>query len=108
MASSSPPWRRGPGTRFLFKLRYSAFDFTPPEALLRELETERLLLAGAASERCVAQDGDRGARARAEGDRARLGVRADRRARRAIALEYLERIAGARIEHGPLAAILGG
>jgi nicotinamidase-related amidase len=40
---------------FIFKPRYSAFDSTPLEILLRELQVERLLLAGTVTERCVAQ-----------------------------------------------------
>jgi nicotinamidase-related amidase len=44
-----------PGERFVIKPRYSAFDQTPLELILRELEIERILLAGAATEMCVAQ-----------------------------------------------------
>lgn len=44
-----------PGDRFLLKPRYSAFDHTPLVILLRELEAERLLLAGAATEMCLVQ-----------------------------------------------------
>jgi nicotinamidase-related amidase len=43
------------GDRFVVKPRYSAFDHTPLELILRELEIERLLLAGAATEMCVVQ-----------------------------------------------------
>jgi nicotinamidase-related amidase len=43
------------GERFVIKPRYSAFDHTPLELILRALETERLLLAGAATEMCVVQ-----------------------------------------------------
>ncbi len=41
--------------RVVLKPRYSAFDHTPLVLLLRELEIERLLLAGAATERCLVQ-----------------------------------------------------
>ncbi len=43
-----------PGDRVVLKPRYSAFDHTPLVLLLRELEIERLLLAGGAGqgERC--------------------------------------------------------
>lgn len=41
----------------LLKARYSAFDHTALELLLRELEAERLLLAGGATEACVVQTG---------------------------------------------------
>jgi nicotinamidase-related amidase len=44
-----------PGERFVIKPRYSAFDVTPLELILRELKIERILLAGAATEMCVAQ-----------------------------------------------------
>jgi nicotinamidase-related amidase len=40
---------------FVLKPRYSAFDHTPLVLLLRELEVERLLLMGAATEGCVVQ-----------------------------------------------------
>jgi nicotinamidase-related amidase len=44
-----------PDDRVVLKPRYSAFDHTPLVLLLRELEVERLLLAGAATEMCVVQ-----------------------------------------------------
>ncbi|HSJ94686.1 MAG TPA: isochorismatase family cysteine hydrolase, partial [Gaiellaceae bacterium] len=43
------------GDRVLLKPRYSIFDHTPLVVLLRELEVERLLLTGAATEMCVVQ-----------------------------------------------------
>jgi|1186.fasta_scaffold47733_2 nicotinamidase-related amidase len=43
------------GDRFVLKARYSAFDHTPLVIGLRELEIERLLLAGSATERCLVQ-----------------------------------------------------
>ncbi|MFN2627269.1 MAG: isochorismatase family cysteine hydrolase [Gaiellaceae bacterium] len=46
-----------PGDRFLLKPRYSAFDHTPLVLLLRELETERVVLVGATTEGCVVQSG---------------------------------------------------
>jgi nicotinamidase-related amidase len=45
------------GDRFLLKPRYSAFDHTPLVLLLRELEIERILLIGAATEGCIVQTG---------------------------------------------------
>ena len=45
------------GEPFILKPRYSAFDHTPLELLLRELEVERLLLAGGATEACIVQSG---------------------------------------------------
>jgi nicotinamidase-related amidase len=46
-----------PGEPFLLKPRYSAFDHTALEVLLRELEVDRLLLAGGATEACIVQSG---------------------------------------------------
>lgn len=46
-----------PGDRFLLKPRYSAFDHTPLALLLRELETERVVLVGATTEGCAVQSG---------------------------------------------------
>src|SRR3954451_21674816 len=46
-----------PGEPFLLKARYSAFDHTSLELLLRELEVERLLLMGGATEACIVQSG---------------------------------------------------
>jgi len=45
------------GEAFLFKPRYSAFDHTAVELLLRQLEVERLLLMGGATEACIVQTG---------------------------------------------------
>ena len=46
-----------PGEAFLLKPRYSAFDHTALELLLRELGVERLLLTGGATEACIVQTG---------------------------------------------------
>ena len=85
---------------FVVKPRYSAFDHTPLELILRELEVERLLLGGMSTEGCVAQTTI---------DARELGFRVsvladacatiDERVEQ-IALEYLEQVAGARIERG--------
>jgi nicotinamidase-related amidase len=87
-----------PGDRFVVKPRYSAFDRTPLELVLEELEVERLLLAGTATEMCVAQTA---IDARELGFKVSVLVEAcacvDERME-AIALEYLERVAGARLE----------
>jgi len=45
------------GDRFVLKPRYSAFDHTALELLLRELEVERIVLVGSAVEGCVVQSG---------------------------------------------------
>jgi nicotinamidase-related amidase len=44
-----------PGDRAVLKARYSAFDHTPLVILLRELEIDRIVIAGAATEMCVVQ-----------------------------------------------------
>lgn len=46
-----------PGDRFVLKPRYSAFDHTALALLLQELEIERILLIGSATEGCVVQTG---------------------------------------------------
>ena len=84
--------------RFVVKPRYSAFDKTPLELILRELETERLLLAGASTEGCVAQTAI---------DARELGFKVsvladacatvDEQVER-VALEYLEAVVGVRVE----------
>jgi nicotinamidase-related amidase len=43
------------GDRFIFKPRYSAFDHTPLEPILRSENVGRIFLAGAAVEGCVVQ-----------------------------------------------------
>jgi nicotinamidase-related amidase len=88
------------GDRFVIKPRYSAFDHTPLVLLLRELEIERILLAGAATEMCVVQNA---IDAKAEGPKVSILADAcattDARIER-LALEYAETIVGARIERG--------
>ena len=83
---------------FVVKPRYSAFDKTPLELILRELETERLLLAGASTEGCVAQTAIDG---RELGFK--ISVLADACATvderiEQVALDYLETVVGVRIE----------
>jgi nicotinamidase-related amidase len=41
------------GDRFVVKPRYSAFDSTPLDLVLRSLQVDRLVIAGAATEMCV-------------------------------------------------------
>jgi nicotinamidase-related amidase len=87
-----------PGDHFLLKPRYSAFDSTPLELLLGQLETERLLLAGAATEMCVAQTA---IAARELGFK--VTVLADACAcvneqQERVALEYLRAVVGVRIQ----------
>jgi len=81
------------GDHFIFKPRYSAFDSTPLDILLRQLRVERLL-AGAVTERCVAQTA---IAARELGFKVTVLPEAcacvDARLEE-IALEYLEEVAG--------------
>jgi len=81
---------------FLIKPGYSAFDDTPLRLVLADLEIERLLLAGAALEMCVAQTAI-AARER----ELKVSVVVDACAYVSwedaeIALEYVTRVAGAR------------
>ena len=87
------------GDRFLLKPRYSGFDHTPLALVLEDLEVERLLLAGAATEGCVVQTAI---------DARELGFKvtilADACATtdeelEAVALAYAERVGGVQIAH---------
>jgi nicotinamidase-related amidase len=86
------------GDRFVVKPRYSAFDHTPLDLVLRELDVERILLAGAATEMCVVQTA---IAARELGFKVSILVDAcasvDEREER-IALDYAENVVGARLE----------
>ena len=83
------------GDRFVVKPRYSAFDHTPLELVLRELEIERVLLAGTATEMCVIQTA---IDAKEEGFKVTILADAcattDERMEQ-LALEYAEQIVGA-------------
>jgi nicotinamidase-related amidase len=85
------------GDRFVVKPRYSAFDHTPLELILRDLEIERILLAGNATEGCVVQTAIDG---RELGFKISVLVdacaSADERLEQ-IALVYLEDVVGARL-----------
>jgi nicotinamidase-related amidase len=80
------------------KPRYSAFDHTPLDLILRELEIERILLAGAATEMCVVQTA---IDAKEEGLKVSILADAcattDERMER-LAFEYAEKIVGAVVE----------
>ena len=86
------------GDLVVIKPRYSAFDHTPLELLLRELEVERLLLAGTATEMCVVQTA---IAARERGFKVSVLVDAcatvDERMER-ISLDYVENVVGVRLE----------
>ena len=88
------------GDAFVLKPRYSAFDHTALVLLLRELQVERILLVGAATEGCIVQSGI---------DARELGFKvtilADACATNdpkleEIALRYAEQVGGMRIAHG--------
>jgi nicotinamidase-related amidase len=82
------------GDRFVVKPRYSAFDSTPLALILRELGTERIVLAGMSTEGCVAQTA---IAAKEEGLKVTVVPAAcatvDPELER-IALAYLERVVG--------------
>jgi nicotinamidase-related amidase len=86
------------GDRVVLKPRYSAFDSTPLEILLRRLGVERLRLAGMATEMCVTQSA---ITARELGFKVTVLTEAcacvDERLER-IALEYLRDVVGVRTE----------
>ncbi len=86
------------GDRFVVKPRYSAFDHTPLEIILRELEVERILLAGAATEMCVIQTA---IDAKEEGFKVTILADACATADEGIeqlAFEYAEKVVGAFVE----------
>ena len=82
----------------MIKPRYSAFDLTPLELILSSLEIERILLCGTTTEMCVAQTA---IAARERNLKVSIVVDAcahidEENAR--IALAYLERVVGVRLE----------
>jgi nicotinamidase-related amidase len=100
MRELAPP----PGTYFLLKHRYSAFDHTALDLLLDELDVERLVIIGAATEGCIVQTAidarEHGLKATILAD-ACATTDADLET---VALHYAERVVGARVtETGELA-----
>jgi nicotinamidase-related amidase len=86
------------GESFIVKPRYSAFDHTPLELILREHAIERILLAGAATEMCVVQTA---IDAKEEGFKVTILADACATADEAmerLAFEYAERVVGAFVE----------
>jgi nicotinamidase-related amidase len=82
----------------ILKPRYSAFDQTPIRILLQTLGTERILLAGTALEMCVAQTA---IAAREQGFKVSVKIDACAtldQANAEIALAYLDRVVGVRLE----------
>ena len=89
------------GERFVVKPRYSAFDSTPLALVLRELEIERILVAGMTTEGCVAQTAIAG---KEEGFKVTVVPWACATVDgelEAVALAYLERVAGVHLEQRP-------
>jgi nicotinamidase-related amidase len=86
-----------PRESFLVKPRYSAFDLTPLRLVLEQLQIERVLLVGMATEMCVAQTA---IDARERGFKVTVVTGAcatvDERME-AIALEYLEAVTGTKL-----------
>ena len=85
------------GDHVLFKLRYSGSTPQRLEPLLRQLEAERLLVAGTATERCVAQTA---IAARERGFKVTILEHASAYVDAGddeIALAYLERIGGCHV-----------
>ena len=86
---------------FVIKPGYSAFDDTPLRLVLADLSIERLVLAGTALEMCVAQTA---IAARERGLKVSIMVDACASVSwedAEIALEYVSRVAGARLCRGP-------
>jgi nicotinamidase-related amidase len=83
-----------PKDAFLFKPRYSGFDGTALEHLLEDLEVTRIVLAGAATEMCVAQTAidarERGFQVTVLHDACATVDPANER----VSLEYLEHVTG--------------
>jgi nicotinamidase-related amidase len=95
-----------PGDPFICKPRYSAFDHTPLDLLLQEKGVGRLLLAGTATEMCVAQTA---IDAREQGYQVSVLLHAcasvDAK-NAAVAVRYLERVVGVRVVREDRAAAL--
>jgi nicotinamidase-related amidase len=93
------------GDAFVVKPRYSAFDLTPLELILSEAGIERVLLAGMATEMCVAQTA---IDARERGLQVTVVTSAcasaDARVER-VALEYLEAVTGTMLAESVAAAL---
>jgi nicotinamidase-related amidase len=86
------------GDPFVLKSRYSVFDHTALELLLRELEVERLVLIGAATEMCVVQSAIDGKEIGYKISILRDACAAvDERMER-LSLEYAERVVGAFVD----------
>lgn len=86
-----------PDDAFVCKPRYSAFDHTPLDLFLREREVQRLLLAGTATEMCVAQTAIDGRELGYQVTVLPEACASVDVANAEVALRYLEHVVGARI-----------
>jgi nicotinamidase-related amidase len=82
------------GDRFLFKGAYSAFDDASLGRLLHELGTTRIVIAGAATEMCVAQTAIDAREHQLQVTVLRDACAAVDSRNERIALDYLERVTG--------------
>ena len=86
------------GDPVLLKHRYSAFDHTPLDILLEEIDATRVVLVGAATEGCIVQTA---IDARELGLKASIAVDACATTDpelEAVALRYAENVVGVRLE----------
>jgi nicotinamidase-related amidase len=89
-----------PDDAFLCKPRYSAFDHTPLDLFLRAREVGRLVLAGTATEMCVAQTAIDGRELGYQITVLPEACAAVDPTNSEVALRYLEHVVGARIGLG--------
>jgi nicotinamidase-related amidase len=88
-----------PGDHVLLKHRYSAFDHTPLDLLLEQLDVDRLVMIGAATEGCIVQTA---IDAREHDFKTTIVADACAAADpelETVALHYAEQVVGARIAH---------
>jgi nicotinamidase-related amidase len=86
------------GDPFVLKPRYSVFDHTALELLLRDLDVERLVLIGAATEMCVVQSAIDGKEIGYKISILRDACAAVDEEMERLSLEYAERVVGAFVE----------
>ena len=86
--------------RFVVKPRYSAFDHTPLELILRSLDIERILLAGMSTEGCVVQTAIDGRELGFKITVLRDACASPDERLEQVALAYLEEVVGARLQSG--------
>ena len=84
--------------RFLFKPRFSAFESTPLRRILQDLDVDRIVLVGTATEMCIAQTAIHGRDHELEVTVLRDACADVDPDAAAIAVRYVERITGIAIE----------